>query len=35
MKNFKGVVNYSRGLENNCGHVLSLFEKKFNLKKLR
>ena len=34
MTNFKGVVNYSRGLENNCGHVLSLFEK-FNLKKTK
>ena len=34
MTNFNGVVNYSRGLENNCGHVLSLLEK-FDLKKAK
>ena len=34
MTNFNGVVNYSRGLENNCSHVLSLLEK-FNLKKTK
>lgn len=34
IKNFNGVVNYSRGLENNCGHILSLLEK-FDLNKVK
>ena len=34
MTSFNGVVNYSRGLENNCGHILSLLEK-FDLKKAK
>ena len=34
MKKFTGVATYSRGLENNCSHILS-FLNSFNLKKIK
>lgn len=34
MKKFTGVASYSRGLENNCSHILS-FLNSFNLKKIK
>lgn len=34
LKNFTGVATYSRGLENNCSHILSFFNC-FDLKRLK